>query len=118
MVGLRPLLPGSGSASVGRRWAYGVPTASHPNEAWRGSDDIRAQALLDRPPPHRLAEKNLNGAVHLARPHRLALIPKHTDHRVQDPVVSAVQGRERRTPLLGVATTRAIAALHAVRPRV
>ncbi len=92
MVGLRPPLPGSGSASVGRR-THGVPTASHLNEAWRGSDDIRAQALLDRPPSHRLAEKNLNGAVHLARSHRLAL---HSSSREGGP--PSARGSKTRTP--------------------
>lgn len=118
IVGLRLLLPGSGGASFGRTDARGVPTPSYPNEPWRDAGHIRAQALLDRPPTDRLAEKSLNCAVDVARSHRLTPIREHVDDRVQNPVMPAVSKSDRRTRLRGVAATRAIVAPHGVRARV
>ena len=108
MVGLHPLVRPSGGASVGRRRAYGVPSASHPNKAWRVAGHIRAQALLDRPPPHWLAEQSLDGAVHIASPHRLFPLREDTDDRLQHPVVPGVPGPDWRTLWLASAAVRAI----------
>jgi hypothetical protein len=105
---LRPPSTGTGRAGVGRRGARGVPTASHPNEPRRDAGDVRAQALLDRPPPHWLAEESLDGAVHIASLHRLSPLRKDSEDRLQHPVVPAVPGPDRRKRLLGGAVIGAI----------
>ena len=101
IVGLR-LLPQL-SGRVGGSDADRVASAAYANKPWRASDNVRAQALLDRSPTDRLAEESLDGAVDVARSHGVALIHEHTDDGVQDPIVPTMLRRDRTAGCLGVA---------------
>jgi hypothetical protein len=107
-IGLRQLWTGTGSVRVRRRGTCGVPPASYPNEPRRDAGHVRAQALLDRPPPHWRAEESLDGAMHVASPHRFFPLRKDTEYRLQHPVVPTVPGPDWRNRLLGGAAIGAI----------
>lgn len=103
-VAARPLSTRTGS-SVGRRDAHGVPTAGHPSEPWRDAGRVRARAVLDRPPPHRLAEEGLDGVERVTSPHRLLPDRKDTGDCLRHPVVPAVPVPDRRARPVGPASS-------------